>query len=78
MQWCKNHNNSRFNSQNVTDPNTCKKVHFIAMIELKGMYMTQNFNVVVGKQFRTENAYTDHQYNIFIYRLTNVLLLFLN
>ena len=35
-------------------------------IELKGLHLDPNFNVVIGKQGRTENAYAGHQYNIFI------------
>ena len=42
------------------------------------MHLNHDFYVVVGKQCRTENVYTGHQYNIFIlYELTNVLLLFI-
>ena len=36
------------------------------MIHQKGMDLNQDFDVVVGKQCRTENAYMGHQYNIFI------------
>ena len=36
------------------------------MIEQKGMHLNHEFYVVVGKQCRTENALTGHQYNIFI------------
>ena len=35
-------------------------------IELKGMHLNHNFYVVVDKPWRTENAYTGHQHNIFI------------
>ena len=34
-------------------------------MELKGMTLDHDFYAVVGKQCRTENAYTGHQYNIF-------------
>ena len=45
-------------------------------IEQKGMHLNNDFYVVVGKQCRTENKYTGHQYNI-LYKLTNVLLSFI-
>ena len=32
----------------------------------KGIDLNHDFYVVVGKQYRTENAYTSHQHNIFI------------
>ena len=35
-------------------------------MDLKGMTLDHDFYVVVGKQWRTENAYTGHQHNIFI------------
>ena len=35
-------------------------------MELKGMTLGHDFYVVVGKQCRTENALTGHQYNIFM------------
>jgi hypothetical protein len=35
-------------------------------MEQKGMTFDHNFYVVVGKQCRTENAYTGTQHNIFI------------
>ena len=31
----------------------------------KIMHLNHDFYVVIGKQCRTENAYTGHQYNIF-------------
>ena len=34
-------------------------------IHQKGMHLKHDF-YVVGKQCRTENAYTGHQYNVFI------------
>ena len=37
----------------------------------EGMTFDHNFYVVVGKQWRTENAYAGHQHNI-LYKLTNV------
>ena len=46
-------------------------------MDQKGMNFDHNFYVVVGKQRCTENAYTGHQYNVFFYRLTNVLILFI-
>ena len=36
------------------------------VIEQKGMHLNHDFYVVVSKQCRTENAYTGHQYKIFI------------
>ena len=41
------------------------KLKFQGM-ELKGMTFDHDFYVVVGKQFRTKNAYAGHQHNIFI------------
>ena len=35
-------------------------------IHQKGMHLNHDFYIIVGKQSRTENAYTGHQYNIFI------------
>jgi hypothetical protein len=40
----------------------------------KGMTFDHDFYVVVGKQCRSENAYTGHQHNI-LNKLTNTLLL---
>ena len=42
----------------------------------KGIDFNHDFYAVIGKQCRTENAYTGHQHNI-LYKLTNVLLLFI-
>ena len=36
------------------------------MMNQKGNTLDHDFYVVVGKQYRTENAYTGHQHNIFI------------
>ena len=36
------------------------------MIRQKGIDLNHDFYVHVGKQSRTENEYTGHQYNIFI------------
>ena len=36
-------------------------------IRQKGIDLNHDFYVVVGKQYRTENAYTGHQHNISIY-----------
>ena len=35
-------------------------------MEQKGMAFDHDLYVVVGKQYRTENAYAGHQHNIFI------------
>ena len=35
-------------------------------IELKGMHLNHDIYAIVGKQCRTEKAYTGHQHNIFI------------
>ena len=39
---------------------------WLKKMEQKGMTFDQDFNVVVGKQCRTENEYAGHQHNIFI------------
>ena len=36
------------------------------LMRQKGIDLNHDFSVVVGKQCRTENAYTGHQHNIFI------------
>ena len=36
------------------------------MMEQKDMTFDHDFYGVVGKQYRTENEYADHQHNIFI------------
>ena len=36
-------------------------------IEQKGMHLNHDYYQVVGNQCRKENAYTGHQYNIFLY-----------
>ena len=36
-------------------------------MEQKGMTFDHDIYVVIGKQCHTENAYTGHQQNIFIY-----------
>ena len=35
-------------------------------MDQKGTTCDHDFHVVVGKQYRTENAYAGHQHNIFI------------
>ena len=40
----------------------------------EGTSLDHDFYVVVGKQCRTENAFTGHQHNI-LYKLINALLL---
>ena len=47
-------------------------------IKQKGMHLNHDLSIVVGKQCRTENAWTGrHQYNIFIFKLANVLFIFI-
>ena len=46
---------------------TClKKKYFVFGMRQKGIDFNHDFYVVVGKQCRTENAYTGHKYKIFI------------
>ena len=40
-----------------------KIIEDICMIEQKGMHLNPDFYFVMGKQCRTENAYTGYQYN---------------
>ena len=49
-----------------SNQNEAKKKSQSFMMEQKGMTFDHDFYVVVGKQCRTQNAYTGHQHNIFI------------
>ena len=42
-------------------------------IHQKGMHFNHDFYVVVGKQCCKENAYTGHQYNIFILYINQLM-----
>ena len=41
-------------------------IFFFNIMRQKGIDLNQDFYVVVGKQWRTENAYTGELYDIFI------------
>ena len=43
-----------------------KKSYKREKMRQKGIDLNHGFYIVVGKQCRTENAYTGHQHNVFI------------
>ena len=45
----------------------------MSMMRQKGIDLNNDFYVVVGKQYRTENEYTGHTNTIYLYDLTSAL-----